>query len=141
MTKKKLTIAEKFEQLINLLESEDTSIEFSNGELALDFLKERFEQASNRSTSTKKRKQTPEQKANEKMGTKVYEAMKSTMEEKGITCMTAHQSCESALLFDLTSQKETSIMRQLIKAGLVQKEDGKIKDDNGRERVAYSLTD
>lgn len=139
---KKLTIAEKFQSLLELLEKTHGETTFKDGTKVVDFLQDRLEKSSSKRSSSSKASKglTKTQKENIAFGKKLATKSLSYFNEKGVDMASASQLFEHAGYFDYSSQKQTSIMTTLMKAGIFEKS-GKVKDENGREKVGYSLTE
>jgi len=131
---KKLTLAEKFNEVAEMVEG----LRLSDGTLVEDFMKERAEKAVRKPSTSTTRKPSKASVENEGYAKKVFVGAVMYFKQKGVDMASAKTLFEFVGLHDFTPQKQTAVMNVLIKQGKMEKA-GKVKDDNGREKVGYGL--
>ena len=131
---KKLTLAEKFNEVAEMVEG----LRFSDGTSVSDFMKDRAEKSKRSTSTTTTRKPSKASIENAEYANKVFLGAVMYFKQKGVDMASAHQLFEFVKLHGFTAQKQTAVMNVLVKQGKMEKA-GKVKDDNGRERVGYGL--
>lgn len=130
-----MTIAEKFVTIADLLDSVE------NAEM-VEFLNSRAEQTvAKNAKKSANRKPTKAQVENLALVEKAVAFLQENAvnSDTEVKAFSANQIFEGAGLFDLTSQKQTALMKKAIEQGLAEKVDFQVTDDNGRKKVAYTV--
>ena len=113
-TVKRITEAQKFEDVISLLSGEPTKFIDTDG--AVEFIKNEMALLAKKNASTD-RKPTATQEANTKYKNLILEFL--SMQEAGKTCTEIAKGIDE--LSEFNNQKIAALMRQLVEAGKVSK--------------------